>query len=122
MSDPIRPLVAISAAQTAAVAGLTLSVLVTGVLNGHTLGPLLGGVVVYLIFLAGLAGITVGLHRRSRFARSPFVVAQLFGLVPAWLFLTTGQQPTVAVGVLLGALCLAGLVLALRPATIAALE
>lgn len=73
-------------------------------------------VVIYLLFAAGMGLIARGLWRRSRLARTPMVLAQLFGLISAWLF-WEGDGFAVLAGVLIGGVCVLGLVLTLRPAT-----
>jgi hypothetical protein len=122
MNDPVRPLVAIAAAEALGLAVLVVSVLVAGSRAGGESGLMLSGVAVYGLFLAGLILVIAGLRRRSRFARGPFIVAQLFGLVAAWMFVESGDQLFRVAGIVVGVVCLAGLVLALRPATMSALQ
>jgi hypothetical protein len=122
MNDPVRPLLAIAAVQALGLAVLVVSVLFSGSRADDEPGLLLSGVAVYGLFLAGMLIVIAGLRRRSRFARGPFIVAQLFGLVAAWMFLRSGDQLFQVVGIAVGMLCLAGLVLALRPATMSALQ
>lgn len=73
-------------------------------------------VVVYLLFAAGLGLIARGLWRRSRLARTPMVLAQVFGLVSAWVF-WEGDGIAVVAGAVIALVCLLGLVVTLRPAT-----
>lgn len=71
---------------------------------------------IYLLFAAGLGLIARGLWRRSVFARTPMVLAQVFGLISAWLFIQ-GDGPAKVAGVVVGLLCIAGIVLTVRPGT-----
>ena len=76
----------------------------------------LAEVVIYLLFALCLALVARGLWRRSRLARTPMVLAQVFGLISAWLFLE-GDGLAVAAGVAIVAVSLLGIYLTLRPAT-----
>lgn len=78
-------------------------------------------VIIYLSFAFCMGLVARGLWRRSRFARTPMVMAQVFGLISAWLFLF-GDGFAVLAGVLIVLVCLAGLILTLRPATGADLD
>lgn len=105
--------------QAGGVAITLIGGVIAGVRAGDDVGFIVSGALVYGLFLAGLVVVGLGLSRRSRWARGPFVVAQLFALVAAWGF---GQTQLPAVGLALGLLAATGLVLALRPATLAALQ
>jgi hypothetical protein len=73
-------------------------------------------VVIYLLFALGMGLIARGLWRRSPLARTPMVLAQVFGLISAWLFIE-GTGWAVPVGWLIVAVSVLGIVLTLRPAT-----
>lgn len=73
-------------------------------------------VIIYLLFAVGMGLIARGLWRRNRLARTPMVLAQVFGLVSAWLFFE-GDGAAVIAGVVIAAVCVIGIVLTLRPAT-----
>jgi hypothetical protein len=73
-------------------------------------------VIIYLLFAACIALIARGLWRRSALARTPMVLAQVFGLISAWLFIE-GTGFSVVVGWLIVAVSVLGIVLALRPST-----
>ena len=79
-------------------------------------GTTLVAVIIYLLFAAGMGLIARGLWRRSRLARTPMVLAQVFGLVSAWLF-WEGDGAAVVAGVVIAVVCVIGIVLTLRPAT-----
>ncbi len=73
-------------------------------------------VVVYLLFAAGMGLIARGLWNRNRLARTPMGLAQVFGLISAWLF-WEGDGAAVVAGVVIAAVCVVGLLLTIRPAT-----
>lgn len=73
-------------------------------------------VVIYLLFAVCMALIARGLWRRNSMARTPMVLAQVFGLICAWLFLE-GDGMAVVAGVVIAVSCVIGIVLTVRPAT-----
>jgi hypothetical protein len=115
---PARQAAVVAAAEAVAIMAFALAL---GISSTSTRGTNTGAspvaeVVVYLCFAACMGLIARGLWRRSRFARTPMALAQVFGLVSAWLF-WEGSGTAVAAGVLLAAVCILGLYLTLRPAT-----
>jgi hypothetical protein len=111
------------AAVLAALEGIAivLFAIALGIASVNTRGTNTGAspvaeVVVYLCFAACMGLIARGLWRRSRFARTPMAMAQVFGLISAWLF-WEGPGAAVVVGVVLAAVSVLGLYLTLRPAT-----
>lgn len=76
----------------------------------------LAEVIIYLLFTVGLGLIARGLWRRSAFARTPMVLAQVFGLISAWLFFE-GDGAAKAAGIIIAIVCVVGIVLTVRPAT-----
>lgn len=127
MRDTIRPLVLIAGIE--ALAGLAVLVaVVISVVDGGLQG--VAGVdsnlaavevVTWVLITAALTAIWWGLLRRRRMARTPFVLAQLFMLVLFPLFWGSDLAAYRVVAVAAAALAVAGVVLALRPATRAAL-
>jgi hypothetical protein len=119
------------ARQAALVAGieavaLALFAVALGVASFNTRGTNTGAspvaeVVVYLLFALGMGLIARGLWRRSPLARTPMVLAQVFGLISAWLFIE-GTGWAVPVGWLVAAVSVLGIVLTVRPATGADLQ
>lgn len=100
---------------------IVLFAIALGIASVNTRGTNTGAspvaeVVVYLCFAACMGLIARGLWRRSRFARTPMAMAQVFGLISAWLF-WEGTGAAVVVGVVLAAVSVLGLYLTLRPAT-----
>ena len=61
-------------------------------------------VVIYLLFAAGVGLIARGLWRRNRLARTPMVLAQVFGLISAWLFWEGDGVARIA-GVVIAVVC-----------------
>lgn len=114
MADPVRPLVVISAAQALAGAGLTLVVGLGALRSDLDVWVAVATVIIWLVATAGLALIWWGLHRRRRWARTPFVLAQAFALVVAWPLFASDLVLDRVVGVLLGVAAVVGLVTALR--------
>jgi energy-coupling factor transporter transmembrane protein EcfT len=114
------------ARQAAVVAGLEAAVLVIfaaslGIASFNTRGTNTGAsplaeVIIYLLFALCMGLIARGLWRRSRLARTPMVLAQVFGLISAWLFLE-GDGAAVAAGVAIVVVSVLGIYLTLRPAT-----
>lgn len=111
------------AAVLAAVEGIAivLFAVALGVASVNTRGTNTGAspvaeVIVYLCFAACMGLIARGLWRRSRFARTPMALAQVFGLISAWLF-WEGTGAAVVAGVVMALVSVLGLYLTLRPAT-----
>ena len=70
----------------------------------------------YLVFAAGILVVARALWRRRAAARTPFVVAQLFGLVTGWT-LTQGDGDLVhRIGYAVLAVSVVGIALAMSPA------
>lgn len=119
------------ARQAAVIAGLEAVALVVftialGIASFDSRGTNTGAspiaeVVIYLLFAACLALIARGLWRRSPFARTPMVLAQVFGLITAWLFID-GDGWAVVAGWVIGAVSVAGILLTLRPSVGADLQ
>jgi hypothetical protein len=79
-------------------------------------------IVLYLVFAAGLLAIARGLWGRRSVARTPFAVAQLFGLVIGWT-LTQGDGDLVhRIGYVVLAVSVVGIALVMSPAVGEALD
>lgn len=121
MADPVRPLVAIAGAQAlAGIVGLVAEVIAVVAGSQGLAGDAAGRVVVEVLLWAfavgGLVAIWLGLYRRRALARTPFLLVQmlmLVGVVP--LMIPSDLLWFRAMGVALGVLSLAGLILGLRP-------
>lgn len=78
-------------------------------------------VIIYLLFAAGMGLIARGLWRRSVLSRTPMVLAQVFGLISAWLFIE-GNGWAVVAGIVIALVSVLGIVVTLRPGTAADLR
>ncbi len=79
-------------------------------------------IVVYLVLAIGIAACARGLWLRRRWARTPFGVVQLFGLVVGWT-LTQGDGDLVhRVGYAVLAVSVVGIALVMAPAVGEALD
>jgi hypothetical protein len=115
-----------SARQAALVAALEAVALILfaaalGIASFNTRGTNTGAspvaeVIVYLLFAAGMVLIARGLWRHSPLARTPMLLAQVFGLISAWLFIE-GTGFAVVAGWIIAAVSVLGIVLTLRPST-----
>jgi hypothetical protein len=85
-------------------------------------GTALAGVVLWLVLVAGLWLIWLGLFRRRRLALAPFLLVQAFALVLVPLFWGSDLVTWRVVGAVLGLLAVGGVVLGLRPSVRAALH
>jgi hypothetical protein len=115
---PARQAAVVAAIEAVAIVVFTIAL---GIASFDTRGTNTGAspvaeVVVYLLFAAGMGLIARGLWRRSRLARTPMVLAQVFGLISAWLF-WEGDGVAVVAGVVIAVVCVVGIVLTVRPAT-----
>ncbi len=115
---PARQAAVVAAIEAVAIA---LFAIALGIASFNTRGTNTGAspvaeVVIYLLFAAGVGLIARGLWRRNRLARTPMVLAQVFGLISAWLFLEGDGVAKVA-GVVIAVVCVLGIVLTVRPAT-----
>lgn len=121
MADPVRPLVAIAGAEAVAVLGVFVAVVVTVVtggaqgLSGGSPGLAAAEIVIWLLFVAGLALIWWGLYRRRRLALTPFLLAQAFALVVVPLFVGSDVLAYRIAGWVLASAAVSGIVLGLRP-------
>jgi hypothetical protein len=121
VGDVVRPLVAIAAVEACGVLATMVATVIAGLRAGDEVGFVFSGAAVYGVFAAGLAVVVVGLVHHRRWARAPFIVVQLFTLVVAWnVAQTTSATRLLPAGLAL--LAVTGLVLALHPATRAALR
>ncbi len=105
---------------------LVLFAIALGIASFNTRGTNTGAspvaeVVIYLLFAVCMGLIARGLWRRSPLARTPMVLAQVFGLISAWLFVE-GSGFAVVAGWIMVAVSVLGIVLTLRPSTGADLQ
>ncbi len=122
MVDPVRPLVLIAAGEAIAGLALTIAVLTSGLTSGSGAVGLVAEVVMWVLATIALWLVWLGLYRRRAIARTPFLLAQAFGIVVASAVGSSDLWAYRILGVALGAAALVGLVLGLRPAAHAALH
>ena len=127
MSDPVRPLVVIAGAEALAGIALLVAILVA-VITGSDDGQVGAGtghvvveIVIWLLIVAALALTWLGLYRRRRAARTPFLLIQAFTVMIVPMFLGSDLLGYRIVGIVLGLVAVAGIVLGLRPAVRASL-
>lgn len=122
MADPVRPLVVVAALEALAAAGMFISVLVaviTGAgrgLSGAGTGTSVVELAIFGLILLGLVAVWLGLYRRRRAARTPFLMVQAFVLLLVPMFLGSDVAVYHGAGVAVGIVAVLGLVLGLRPA------
>jgi hypothetical protein len=121
MADAVRPLVLIAAAEALlGVAGLVAEVVAvvggTEGLAGDAAGRAAFEVLLWVLGIAALVLIWLGLYRRRAVALTPFLLVQLLVLVAAVpLLLPSDLAVFRGLAVVLGGLAAVGLVLGLRP-------
>jgi hypothetical protein len=128
MVDPVRPLVVIAGmealAALAALVGVVVAVL-TGAargLSGGGAGLALAEVAMWVLISAALVLVWLGLYRRRRAGRTPFLLVQAFVLVTVPLIVGSDLVAYRVLGWALTAVAAAGLVLGLRPAAMRSLS
>lgn len=84
----VRVAVVITALETIGVLVYALVVAVAATRTPGTVSAWPVEVAIYLVFAGGLAVVVRGLAAGRAFARSPFVVAQMFGLIVGWTLLS----------------------------------
>ena len=83
---------------------------------GAAQGTAAVGIVLWAIVTGALALVWWGLYRRRALARTPFLLLQAFALVLVPLFWGSDVLAWRIVGVVVGLVAVAGIVLGLRPA------
>jgi hypothetical protein len=132
VSAPARPIVAV--AVIALVEGLALlgyavfdlieavRVGVTGPADVSNVPALALLIAITAAFGAGLVWIARGWWLRRRWARSPFLLAQIIGVLIGWDLSQSEGTVERAVGIALALLCVLGIILAFAPGVTAALQ
>jgi len=72
-------------------------------------------IVIYLLFAVGIGLCARGLWLRRRSARTPFGVAQLFGVVVGWTLTSGDGDLTHRIGYVVLAVCVVGIALVISP-------
>lgn len=119
---PLVAAVAIAALEALALTAYAVGIGISAVQNPGTVSAAPVEIVIYLIFAAGLLACARGLWRGRRAARTPFGVAQMFGLVVGWT-LTQGDGDLVhRIGYAVLGISVVGIALVLSPAVGDALD
>lgn len=114
--------VTIAALEALALAAYAVGIGVSAVQNPGSVAAAPVEIVLYLIFAGGLVAIARGLWGRRSMARTPFAVAQLFGLVIGWT-LTQGDGDLVhRIGYAVLAISVVGIAAVMSPAVGEALD
>lgn len=119
------PLVAaavLGALEAAAIVAYAVGIAVSAARSPGSVAAAPAEIVVYLVLAIGIAACARGLWLRRRWARTPFGVVQLFGLVVGWT-LTQGDGDLVhRVGYAVLAVSVVGIALVMAPAVGEALD
>ena len=111
----VRVAVVITALETIGVLLYALVVAVAAIRTPGTVSAWPVEVAIYLLFAAGLALVVRGLATGRGFARAPFVVAQMFGLIVGWTLLS-GTEWVRTLAIVVFAIAGVGLAAGLSPA------
>ena len=134
MTDPVpsdtrpsRPatllvVLAVAAVEALAVLAYTLGIALSGIQNPGSVAAPAVEALIYLVFALGIALVVKGLWQARRWARTPFVVVQLFALVTGWTLLQGDGDSTHLLGWAVLVLAVLGLGCALAPSTGEALD
>jgi len=114
--------IAIAAVEALAVLAYAAGIALSGFANPDSVAAPGVEVVIYVIFAVGIGLVVKGLLQGRRWARTPFVVVQLFGLVTGWTLVQGDGDSTHWLGYAVMAVSVLGLVCALAPRTGEALQ
>jgi len=113
--SPLLVVVALIAlAESLALLAYTIGIALSGLQNPGSVAAPPVEVVIYLLFGVGVFLVARGLWLRRRWARTPFIVVQLFGLVTAYTLLSGDGADVHVLGWIVGAVSIVGGVLALN--------
>ena len=113
---------AVAALEALAVLAYAAGIALSGLQNPDSVAAPAVEVIIYLLFAIGIGLVVKGLWQRRRWARTPFLVVQLFGLVTGWTLLQGDGDGTHLLGWAVMAVAVVGLVCALAPRTGEALD
>ena len=114
--------IAIAAVEALAVLAYAAGIALSGFANPDSVAAPAVEVVIYLIFAVGIGLVVKGLLQNKRWARTPFVVVQLFGLVTGWTLVQGDGDSTHLLGWAVIVVSIVGLVCALAAPTGEALQ
>jgi hypothetical protein len=113
---------ALAVLEAVAVLAYTIGILVSGAQNPTSVAAPFVEVVIYLLFVLGIVLVARGLWQRRRWARTPFFVVQLFGLVIAYTLLSGDGNDIHVLGWIVGLVSVVGVVAVFLPRTSEALD
>lgn len=131
VSEPAAPsgrpatlvvVIAIAAVEALAVLAYAAGIALSGVANPDSVAAPAVEVVIYVVFAIGIGLVVKGLVQLRRWARTPFIVVQLFGLVTGWTALQGDGDGTHLIGWAVLAVSVIGIGCALAPRTGEALQ
>jgi hypothetical protein len=121
-AGPLVAAVVIAVLEALALTAYAVGIGVSALQNPGSVAAAPVEIVLYLVFAAGLVAIARGLWGRRSIARTPFAVAQMFGLVIGWT-LTQGDGDLVhRLGYAVLAVSVVGIALVMSPAVGEALD
>jgi hypothetical protein len=114
--------IAIAAVEGLAVLAYAAGIALSGFANPESVAAPAVEVLIYVLFAIGIGLVVKGLVQNRRWARTPFVVVQLFGLVTGWTLLQGDGDGTHLLGWAVLVVSAVGLGCALAPRTGEALQ
>ncbi len=106
--------IAIGAIESGAIFLYGLVIVIRGTLDKSTLGSPLVQFIIYTVFALSLAACTRGISKQQNWARTPFYLLQLFVVIAGYTLIYGTLIVYKVVGVIVGAVGVAGFVALLR--------
>lgn len=110
----LRPLTLLATAQFVALAAFSAVVAVAAVKGGDWQAATVVELLLYAAALVALGFVTRGVAQRKRYARTPFLMFQVFALPAAWQLWNSDQLGLRVAGLALGVSAVMGAALVLR--------
>ena len=114
--------IAIAGREAGAIHAYTARIALSGAQNPRAGAAPTVEALIYLVFAVGIVLVVKGLWQRRRWARTPFVVIQLFAGITGWTLLQGDGDSTHLIGWAVLALAVIGIVCAFVPRTGEALD
>ena len=102
--------------ECAALVAYSVGIGLSAVQNPGSVASAPVAIVIFLLFAVGIGLCARGLWLRSRSARTPFGVAQLFGVVVGWTLTSGDGDLTHRIGYVVLVVCVVGIALVISPA------
>ena len=106
--------IAIGTVESAAIFLYGLAIVIKGTLDKSTAGSPLAQFVIYSIFAASLAACTRGISKQQNWARTPYLLLQMFVVVAGYTLFSGTAMVYKVIGVVVTAVGVAGFVALLR--------